>query len=395
MRLLRLTGLPAAAFLVLALLPLTAASATNGRPADPVRNGSTPAAARALTAVQAAFAPEGPAGRRSKATRSGNDVTMLLLDLRRHLGGLSPQDRRTAARYFARPTDGNEPFGASYGPRAHPTSDCAQAPHSTPRFCVHWARRTSDAPSSTDSDHDSIPNQVEKTRRIVGHVWHREVTRGGYRAPLKDGTRGGDGKLDVYLADIGGAGVYGYCVNERQVTGRAFYGYCVLDNDYSHREFPSNTPTQNLKVTAAHEFFHAVQFAYDAYEDPWFMESTATWMEDEVYDGINDDPLLPGRPARSRPPRRSLDFSTRAACTCTATGSSGATSPSGCPAPAGPACRSWCGTPGRTPTRRTHPGLLLAQGARPGARRPRAGPRPAVRRLLDRQPPARVVLRGR
>ena len=44
-----------------------------------------------------------------------------------------------------------------------------------------------------------------------------------------------------------------------------------------------------LKVTAAHEFFHAVQFAYDIGEDGWFMESTATWMEEHVYDAINDN----------------------------------------------------------------------------------------------------------
>ena len=306
MRLLRLSGLSAALFLVLAMLPMSA-SATNGRPADPVQAGSTPAAARALAAVQAAFAPGGQVpGRRTKATGGRTDATMLLLDLHRHLRGLSPEDRRTAGRYFARPTDGNDPF-VNYSRRARATSDCQVQPRKSPKFCVHWARRTSDAPSTADSDRDGIPNQVELTRRVVGNVWHREVTRGGYRAPLADGTRGGNGKLDVYIANIGNEGVYGYCVNERRVTGRAFYGYCVLDDDYSHREFPSNTPKQNLKVTAAHEFFHAVQFAYDAYDDPWFMESTATWIEDEVYDGINDNRFyLSDSPLRS--PFRPLDY---------------------------------------------------------------------------------------
>jgi hypothetical protein len=32
-----------------------------------------------------------------------------------------------------------------------------------------------------------------------------------------------------------------------------------------------------------------VQFAYDAFEDGWFMEATATWAEDEVFDDINDN----------------------------------------------------------------------------------------------------------
>jgi hypothetical protein len=32
-----------------------------------------------------------------------------------------------------------------------------------------------------------------------------------------------------------------------------------------------------------------VQFAYDALEDGWFMEATATWAEDEVFDDVNDN----------------------------------------------------------------------------------------------------------
>jgi len=39
--------------------------------------------------------------------------------------------------------------------------------------------------------------------------------------------------------------------------------------------------------TDAHELFHAVQFRYDITEDIWWMETTATWAGDEVYDSIN------------------------------------------------------------------------------------------------------------
>ena len=59
-------------------------------------------------------------------------------------------------------------------------------------------------------------------------------------------------------------------------------------------------------MTAAHEFFHAIQFGYDVYEDLWFMEGTATWVEDEVYDSINDNyQFLAYSPIRY--PRTSLD----------------------------------------------------------------------------------------
>jgi hypothetical protein len=45
-----------------------------------------------------------------------------------------------------------------------------------------------------------------------------------------------------------------------------------------------------MKVTAVHELFHAIQLGYrlggpDWY---WWMEASATFMEDEVFDGVND-----------------------------------------------------------------------------------------------------------
>ena len=41
-----------------------------------------------------------------------------------------------------------------------------------------------------------------------------------------------------------------------------------------------------MQVTAAHEYYHAVQFAYDAFEDGWFMEATATCGGAELFDGV-------------------------------------------------------------------------------------------------------------
>ena len=43
------------------------------------------------------------------------------------------------------------------------------------------------------------------------------------------------------------------------------------------------------KATAAHEFHHCIQFAYDGNEASWFMELDATYMEDIVFDQVNDN----------------------------------------------------------------------------------------------------------
>ncbi|RLC74118.1 MAG: hypothetical protein DRI52_00520, partial [Chloroflexi bacterium] len=64
-----------------------------------------------------------------------------------------------------------------------------------------------------------------------------------------------------------------------------YYSYMVLENDFKLQPSPQN----DIKVTVAHEFNHAIQVGYDGTEETWLMESTATWIEDEVYDDINDN----------------------------------------------------------------------------------------------------------
>ena len=80
----------------------------------------------------------------------------------------------------------------------------------------------------------------------------------------------------------------------------------MLDNDYAADEFPTNTPIENLQVTIAHEYFHAVQFGYDIAEDPWFLEATAAWVEDIMYDRV-DDNLQYLRQSPLRMPRTPMD----------------------------------------------------------------------------------------
>ena len=64
-----------------------------------------------------------------------------------------------------------------------------------------------------------------------------------------------------------------------------------MRNSYSSSQFNSLREIDNIKVTAVHEFFHSIQFDYNCYaldHGLWFMEATAVWSEDELYNGIND-----------------------------------------------------------------------------------------------------------
>jgi hypothetical protein len=270
-------------------------------PLSVVHRTATPspreAAQDALAVVEAAFST---ASTRQRGAGSGprvGDLTMALLDLHRRLDDLSSADQARAAAYLARPVDGAlDPERFGYRKGARPASDCEVSPTPDSRVCVIWVTNAgdADAPALADRDGDGVPNQVERTRDVVNRVWEEVVVRGGYSPPVDDGTgplgTGTDGRLDVYLADLGALQYYGYCAAEtRRVLGAA-PAYCVLDDDFSRRQFPGRTtPVENLRVTAAHEFFHAVQFAYDVGEDIWFMEGTAAWIEDEVFDAIDDN----------------------------------------------------------------------------------------------------------
>jgi len=271
-----LAGLALAAGL--SVLSPAASSATDGHGTNA---GAASGRARAVAAhealdrARAALAGTPPAQAPTQASAPGAvDPTMALRDLFVARQDLSGPARLTANRILARPTSPNDPNGDSYRAPSHKT--CG------PHVCVHWVSRTVDAPPSRA--------WVTVTLNTMEAVWKREVGGLGYRKPASDGTRGGNAKLDVYLKDVGDQGYYGYCTTERQVTGHPRFasGYCVLDDDFARSQFGA-APRNSLRVTAAHEFFHAIQFNYDYREDPWFMEATATWMEEQVYDGINDN----------------------------------------------------------------------------------------------------------
>jgi Family of unknown function (DUF6055) len=198
-----------------------------------------------------------------------------------------PQPRPSEQR--SRPTDDPDPNRNAYSvPEAPKSPRCGR------HFCVHWVAEGVDAPSLADGNGDGVPNFVEQVLRIAEHVHEVENEKLGWREPRSDGRKGGrNGKTDIYLSQIGGE-LFGYAAPDRGQASeqhripRRLHGYLVIDNDYSPFEFPGTKPLEDLQVTLAHEYNHILQFGYDAFQDPWFAESTATWIEDLVYPEIDD-----------------------------------------------------------------------------------------------------------
>jgi hypothetical protein len=220
-----------------------------------------------------------------RGVRTGRELTPALLELARRRPALSRAQRARAAGFFARPTDPLDqgPTGSYKVAEAPPY--CASA-----NFCIHYVTSTTDAPPLTDANSNAVPDYVEFMRTAFDESFMVENTQLGWLEPKSDGTLGGggSGKTDVYIKDIGDENIFGYATTDPNQSTRSQYGYLVMDDDYSMEEFGYSSFQEPLRVTAAHEYNHVLQFGYDIAQDTWMFESTATWAEEKVFDAIDD-----------------------------------------------------------------------------------------------------------
>lgn len=157
-------------------------------------------------------------------------------------------------------------------------------------FKLHYDTGGANAVSTVDGNINGIPDFVEKCASYCdsSHTKHLEL---GYLPPPSDGGLGGDTKYDVYFEEMV---YYGYAQPEQPgpQPWSDYTSYLVLNRNFLG--FPPNSDPEGdvagaAKATAAHELHHAVQFAYNVNAELWFMELDATYMEDIIFDHVNDN----------------------------------------------------------------------------------------------------------
>jgi hypothetical protein len=241
-----------------------------------------------LERVRSVFSTEIP----QEAVEHPICATSIFLDAQVVREMLSAKGRAELDTLFARP---------KYDPYTEYTFD-SPAGH----FKIHYAKSGPNAvyaPNVDKNPLDGVPDYVNRCAEFFDYAWIYETDTLGYRVPPSDyfypDSNGGDGKLDVYLEAIG---YLGYTVFERQASSSfpIFTSYIGMLNDFSKYAYLHNDSLDLARVTASHEFFHAIQGGYDAAEyeivesnnkivtEQYWMEMSATWMEDMVYDGVND-----------------------------------------------------------------------------------------------------------
>lgn len=221
--------------------------------------GVLPQAAKAVTAVHEQAAPD-------------RCRTHLYRSVKRDWNLLEPATQVTLAKtVWARP--------ALAGAASYPSPEG--------RFTIHYATSGSEAPVLTDvTGVAGVPDWVEDVAQVFDEVYRHEVTTMGYRPPPVT-------RCDVYLRDLASRAepAFGFTNSENFVNSTtSAASYIEIDKAFAaggplNRE--GRLPLLLLQVTAAHEFHHVIQFGYNFYFDPWYAEVTATWIEDEVYESVN------------------------------------------------------------------------------------------------------------
>ncbi len=173
------------------------------------------------------------------------------------------------------------------------------------RFRIHYATTGDSAvfQATVDANGNQVPDFVDATALIADSVFTFFIDSLGYPIPPTDEfyPSGGDAAYDVYLVDLG-TGFFGLAYQDSILDFRPdsvlSTTYVELDNDYQGIPAYRDRPLDAVRVTLAHELFHLVQFGIDATEydlqpqpNPvrrYWMEMSAVWMEELLYDDIND-----------------------------------------------------------------------------------------------------------
>ncbi len=154
-------------------------------------------------------------------------------------------------------------------------------------FRIHYSEKGKHA-AAGGSSIKKVNDYIRELYASLEYTMEQTCNQRGFRKPV---IPYGSKYIDVYVYDLNG--IYGYTAPVKfqrrnrfnSVTGAV---YLAFDNTYEEAKGFKGPVYNNMHVSAAHEFFHAVQFAYNINADRWWKEATATWNEDEIYPEVND-----------------------------------------------------------------------------------------------------------
>ena len=172
-------------------------------------------------------------------------------------------------------------------------ADVLQADTIAGHFHIFYDTTGTNEPALLDNNSQRIPGTAKAYIRLVAeifnHVWDVEIDQMGYSAPPFEG---GQAYYNIFVKDIRDYGETYFDETTRMNAEQnppLYRSYIVIDNDYQEIQYYTHG-VNALKVTAAHEFHHAIQIGSYGFwaNDTYAHELTSTWFEDVVYTEMND-----------------------------------------------------------------------------------------------------------
>lgn len=152
-------------------------------------------------------------------------------------------------------------------------------------FLAHYALTGVDAVPTSDLDKNGVPDYIDSALVYCERVHYYYVNTLGFKAPFSDSGIGGSNAYDLYFKDLGndyaGYSTYGLTIGEKANSNKkynSYTSYIILDNNFSTKDSTNygdtlkrptylETGLRALYITVAHEYHHAVQFAYGSYDE--------------------------------------------------------------------------------------------------------------------------------
>lgn len=178
-------------------------------------------------------------------------------------------------------------------------------------FLIHYDTSGKNAVDITDLNKNKVPDYVDSVAYYLDYIHTQYVDSIGYLSPIPDNGQFGSDAYDVFLLDLGNGNstYYGYTQPTDEILPRKkvnrFYSYLVLDNNYSPYDSTEvidiegekkiqtylETGIEAMKLTAAHEYHHAIQLVYGEVDYPptaSLNEMTSTFMEWRIFPETKD-----------------------------------------------------------------------------------------------------------
>jgi hypothetical protein len=230
---------------------------------------------------------------------NGREVTILLKEARLDLDRYDTESRDFVSALLKRPTDSDyeDIVKNFYLPDPEVFEPSADAyPNIGGKFKIWYTISDTEAGGGP---HTATTEFVTAVAEAMEQVYKTEITDLGYPVPPDDGdgtANGGDEKFDIYLMNCGRYGIYGYTAAEglaedtdEGADTNGYYAFMVIDNDFEEFELFGTIAEEAMQVTLAHEYHHVIQMGLNVNASSWYMEATATWMEDQVFDDVDDN----------------------------------------------------------------------------------------------------------